>query len=101
MTARGKTVKIKSKTSKLKKTKKISPKKAYTIKNPIGSPTFKKVKANKSSGKFRVNAKTGQITVKKGLKRGTYKLTVRSSAPGNDNYGSITKNVVVKIKIYK
>jgi len=101
MTARGKTVKIKSKAKALKKTVKISPKKAYTIKNPIGSPTFKKVKANKSSGKFRVNAKTGQITVKKGLKRGTYKLTVRISAPGNDNYGPLTKNVVIKIKIYK
>lgn len=101
MTAKGRTVKIKSKTKKLKKTKTISAKKAYNIKDPAGEVTYRKVKANKSSGKFKVDPETGKITVKKGLKRGTYKLTVNVTDPGSSNYDAAETSVVVKITIKK
>ena len=101
MTAKGRTARIKSKAKKLKKAKTISAKKAYNIKDPTGKVTYKKVKASKSSGKFKVDKKTGKITLKKGLKRGTYKLTVKVTDPGSSNYNAAVTNVVVKITIKK
>lgn len=102
MTVSGKTVKIRSKANKLNKTKKISAAKAYSFTNePVGEPAFQLVKASKSSGKFKVDPKTGQITVRKGLKRGTYQLTVKVKDPGNDTCSPVAKNVVVKIKVVK
>ena len=101
MIAEGKTVKIKSKSGKLEKTKKITAKKAYSIKNQAGQVTFKKVKANKSSKKFTVNEKTGKITVRKGLKRGIYRLRVNISDSGSKDYKPFDKNVTVRIKVTK
>ena len=101
MVAKGKTVKIKSKTKALKKAKYIAKSKAYMIFNPNGKITYKKVKANKSAGKFAVNTKTGKITVKKGIKRGTYKLTVKVTDPGNKTHYGASKNVIVTIRITK
>lgn len=97
----GKKVTLKSKAKKLKKAKIISKDTAYTILNNNGKVTFKKVKANKSSGKFTVDSKTGKITVKKGTKTGTYKLTVKISDPGNSTHYGKDTNVIVTIKIKK
>ena len=95
MTAKGKTVKLKYKTLK-KKTLKIAKTKAFTIKKPQGTVTFKKLKGNK---KITVNKKTGKITVKKGLKKGTYKVKVSVTAAGNKTYKKVTKKVTVTIKV--
>ena len=69
--------------------------------------TFK-IKATKAQGKVTYSvtksakkagvsvAKNGKVTIKKGTKKGTYKVTV--TAAGNDNYRSISKTVKVKIK---
>ena len=72
--------------------------KAYTIKNPVGTLTFKKAdKSGKS--KITVNKKTGKITVKKGIRKGTYKVKVKITAAGNSKYKAGCKTVTVKIKV--
>lgn len=60
--------------------------------------TYKLVKANKSKSKFKVAA-NGKITVKKKLKKGTYKLTIKASAEKSANYQAASKNFVVTIKV--
>ena len=37
--------------------------------------------------------------MKKGVKKGTYKLTVKVSAAGNGDYEAGSKNVTVKIRV--
>lgn len=37
--------------------------------------------------------------MKKGLKKGTYKLKVKVTAAGNKKYGPATKTITVKLKI--
>ena len=62
-----------------------------------GTLTYKKVKGNK---KITINKKTGKVTVKKGLKKGTYKVKVKIKAKGNANYkASAFKTVTFKIKV--
>lgn len=98
--AKGKTVKLKAK--KLKKKKQtITRKRAITIKNAKGEVTYTKVKVNKKkyAKKFTINKKTGKITVKKGVKKGLYKVTVRVKAAGNGSYLPASKKVVVKIRV--
>ncbi|MBQ3292269.1 MAG: hypothetical protein IJH43_07830 [Mogibacterium sp.] len=94
LTAKGKTIKIKKKTIK-KKTLKYAAKKAFTVSKAQGTVTYKKTKGNK---KITV-AKNGKITVKKGLKKGTYKIKVKVTAAGNDNYLAGSKTVTVTIKV--
>ena len=85
----------------LKKAKKIAPEKAYTIEGAIGELAFSKVKANKTSKKFKVNATTGQIKVKKGLKKGRYELTVLISDTGDKNHEAAEAQAVVTINVKK
>ena len=56
---------------------------------------------NKVSGKarFTVNKKTGKIKIKKGTKKGTYKVKVRVTAAGTDTYQPGSKTATVKIKV--
>ena len=96
------TVKAKTFTMKAKKLKK----KAQTIKaakvtkgnSAQTAITYSLVKANKSKGKFKVAA-DGKITVKKGLKKGTYKLTLKASAAETTEYQAASKNFKVTIKV--
>ena len=55
----------------------------------------------KTSGskKITINKKTGKVTVKKGLKKGTYKVKVKVTAAGNANYRKATKKVTLKIRV--
>ena len=55
--------------------------------------------AKKSGDKNITVAKNGNITVKKGLKKGTYKVVVNVTAAGNSNYNKLTKAVTVKITV--
>ena len=92
--AKGKTVKVKY--VKLKnKNQTVAQKKAFSIRKAQGKVTYKKSSGNK---KITV-AKNGKITVKKGLKKGTYKVKVKVTAAGNANYKSSTKAVTVTIKV--
>ena len=78
-----------------KKAQVISAKKVLSVSNAIGKLTYKKVKGNK---KITV-AKNGKITVKKGLKKGTYKIKINVTAAGNYLYKTSSKTTVVTIKV--
>ena len=92
---------IKAKHSQLKKSNK-----AYAInkaKKAQGKVTYsitKAVKGKKSfKRKFSINKKTGKITVKKGIAKGAYKVTVKAAAKGNANYKPGSKAAVITIKV--
>lgn len=91
--------KYKIKYSKLKKVRKKIPYSSvilFTSKGQ-GSLTFTKRSGNK---KIKISKK-GTITVKKKLKKGTYKVKVRVRASGNGNYDpSTVKTVTIRIKVY-
>jgi len=94
LSATGKTVNLKfSKLKKKNQTVKVS--KAVTVKNAKGTVTYKKAKGNK---KITISKK-GKITVKKGLKKGTYKIKIKVTAAGNGSYKPATKTVTVTIKV--
>ena len=63
-----------------------------------GTVTF--VKQKGSSTKLAINKTTGKITVKKGTKKGIYKIKVKITANGNKNYKakSIIKTIKVRVK---
>ena len=84
-----------------KKAVKIARKKAIAVSKAKGKVTYKLVSVKKAKFKkyFKVAKKTGKITVKKGLKRGTYKLRVAVSAAGDASYKAKTKVVTVKVKV--
>ena len=69
---------------------------AVNVTKAQGTKTFKKLSGN---AKITVNKTTGKLTVKKGLKKGTYKVKVRVTAKGNKNYKSGYKDVTVTIKV--
>ena len=94
LSAKGKTVTLKAKSLK-KKNQTVKLAKAITVKNAKGAVTFKKSSGNK---KITV-AKNGKITVKKGLKKGTYKVKVKVTAAGNKEYKAAVKTVTVTIKV--
>lgn len=97
MTVTAKAKILKAKTLK----KKAQTFKAVTVKNAKGKVTYAKVKVNKKkfAKKFTVNKNTGKITVKKGVKAGTYKVTVKVRAAGNAFYHTSTKNITVRIVV--
>ena len=101
------TVKAKAKTATLaanKKTKKLAKNKkiaATVVKKGVSAKTavsYSKVKANKKAQFFTVS-KNGRITVKKGLAKGVYKLTLRATAKATANYQKAAKTFVVTIKV--
>ena len=69
--------------------------KAFSISNAKGTVTFKKTSGN---SKITV-AKNGNITVKKGLKAGTYKINVRVRAAGNSKFRQGSRTVTLKIRL--
>ena len=94
MKVKGKTVKLKAKKVKKKK-QTIKKGTAFTVTSPQGKVTFKKSSGNKGI----TVSKTGTVSVKKGLKKGTYKVKVKVTAAGNKNYKSLAKTVTMTVKI--
>jgi len=94
------TVKAHSKSVKAKKVqkKKRTVSNAIVVSNAQGKVTYTKVKKG-SSSKLTIGKKSGKITVKKGTKKGTYKIRVKVKAAGNAYYKSKTKTVTVKIRV--
>jgi hypothetical protein len=91
MTASGKTV-----TAKAKSTKTFKKAKAFNVKNAKGKVTFVKKSGN---SKITVTS-AGKVTVKKGLKKGkTYKVKVTVKAAGNGNFLPASKVVTLKVKV--
>ena len=68
----------------------------YTKKKGQGTITYTKSSGNK---KISINKKTGKVTVKKGLKKGTYKVKVKVKAAGNKNYNAKTSTINFKVKV--
>lgn len=97
-------LRIKAKTAQLKfkalkkKTRTLPVTKVIAItKKGQGTMTYTKASGN---NKITVNKKTGKVTVKKGLNKGTYKIKVKVKALGNKNYKpSSVKTVTFKIKV--
>ena len=98
------TMKIKAKTATVKRsavkekaqTLAVSKVIAFTNKGQ-GAKTYVKKSGN---NKITINKITGKVTVKKGLKKGTYKVKVKVKAKGNTNYkASAVKTVTFTIRI--
>jgi len=92
--ATGKTATVKYKDVK-KKAQKLAVKKVVTVSKAKGAVTYKKASGNKN---ITVD-KSGKVTVKKGLKKGTYSVKVKVTAAGNANYAKATKTVTFKVKV--
>ena len=100
LTAKGKKVKIKYK--KLKKKKKTFKRsKIMKLSGVKTKATYKitSVKKKKFKKYFKINAKTGKLTVKKKLKKGKYKVKVKVSAAGTKDYKAATKTVTTIVKV--
>ena len=97
------TLKVSGSTKTLKakklKTKKITIKKAVKVSKAKGKLTYTITKIKKNTKKITINKK-GEIVVGKKLKKGTYKVTVKVTADGNDRYkkGSKKATVIIKVK---
>ena len=99
MNASGKTVRLKAGTLK-NKCLTIAAKKAMSVSKAKGTVSYKLIRVSKKSAKKKFTVKTnGNITVKKGLKKGTYKLTVAVTAAGDINYAKSTKRITVIVKV--
>ena len=103
MTVKAKTVSVKKKVLK-KKPITIKKSKVLTTKKAKGSCLYKILSVKKGkkdfSKKFKINTKTGNILIKKGLGKGSYQVTVKVRAKGNTNYQSSSwKKASFKIKI--
>ena len=49
--------------------------------------------------RFEVNEKNGKITVKKGTKKGLYKVKIKFKAAGNKTYEAQRETITVKILV--
>lgn len=94
----GKTVTIKA-SELAKKSKNFARKKVITISKAKGAVTYKLSSVNKAKYKnyFKINTKTGKVTVKKSLKAGKYTVKVKVKAAGSTYYKSVTKTVSFKV----
>lgn len=74
---------------------------ALTVSNGIGSISYKGSGTDAKSKKaLSINSKSGKITVKKGTKKGSYRIKVKITDKGNNWYDgkTVTKTVTVKVK---
>ena len=94
MTVKAKSPSVKA-GSAAKKKQTIKKAKAFTIKNAKGAVSFRKVGGSK---KLMISDK-GVITVKKGTKKGTYKIKVAVTAAGGTGYKAGAKTVTVKVQV--
>lgn len=93
--ASGKTVTVRY--SKLKKKNQtVKRAKAIAVSKAKGTVTYVKKSGSK---KIIIAKKTGKVTVKKGLKKGTYKVKVKVKAAGTRNYKALTKTVKITIRV--
>ena len=94
---KGKTAAVKYKKLK-KKNQILTAGKVFTFtKKGQGRLTYTKASGSK---KITISKTTGKVTVKKGLKKGTYKIKVKVKAAGNTNYkASAAQSVTFKVKV--
>lgn len=103
--AKKKVQKIMVKVSRLRKYKaaKLRRKKAVfralTVKGAKGKVTYKVSGNRKSKKALKFNKKTRKITVRKGTKKGLYKLKIRVNCAGTEKYLAASKKVTVKVRV--
>ena len=100
---KGKTTKVKYRKLR-KKAQLISRSKVLAISNAKGTlryslVTVKRGKSKKYKKYFKINAVNGIVTVKKKLRKGKYKVTVRVSDSGDSNYKGGSKSVTFTVKV--
>ena len=99
ITVKGKTATVKAKKVK-KKNQTIAASKVVTIvtdEHGIQGAWYSKVSGNK---KITINKYTGTVTVKKKLKKGTYKVKIKVMPTGNDYYEAGNwQQITIKIKV--
>ena len=101
------TLKVKTKTAKVKykklrnKAQTVSRSKVLTVSDAVGNLKYTLVSVKKSKYKkyFKINATTGTVTIKKKLRRGTYKIKCKVKAVGNYYTKGMTRTVTFKIKV--
>ena len=72
----------------------------YGFQNQAGKLVSAKNGKKNFTKQFKINAKTGNVTVKKDLKKGTYNVKVKVKAAGSANYkASSWKSVTFKIRV--
>ena len=103
LTVSGKTAKVKYKKLR-KKAQTVGRSKVLAVSNAQGKVTYSLVSVKRGKSKkykkyFKINATTGNVTVKKKLKKGTYSVTCRVTAAGDVEYKGVTKTVSFKIKV--
>lgn len=91
-----KTVTVKAKTLKKKAVTLARP---VTVKKAKGAVTYANASTAKAAKAFKVNAKSGKVTVPKGVKKGTYALKLKVAAKGSGIYAYGEKTVTVKVKV--
>jgi hypothetical protein len=81
-----------------KKARTIAP---ITVVKAKGALSFKVSEwtTPKAKKHFKLNAKTGKITVKKRTCKGTYRFKVKVTAQGAKNYAKAAKEVTVKVRV--
>lgn len=102
VTLKGKTAQVKI--ADIKNAKKVLKRSAVIkVSNAQGKETYKLMSVEKDKFKdyFKVNKSTCNVTVKKGLKKGTYKLQIRIKVAGTTNYEPATSKVMCKVKVVK
>ncbi|MBQ9061920.1 MAG: leucine-rich repeat protein [Eubacterium sp.] len=99
---KARTVKVKYRNLK-KKAQKLSIKKAVQFTGKGQGPLrYKLAGVSKAKYKrfFKIDAKTGKLTIRKGLKKGVYKVKIKITAGGNTNYSaSGIKKVTCRVKV--
>lgn len=103
LSVKGKTAKVKYKKLR-KKAQTVGRSKVMTVSNAQGKiayslATVKRGKSTKYKKYFKINATTGNVTVKKKLKKGTYTITCKVTATGDVEHKGATKTVTFKIKV--
>lgn len=95
LTVKSKTATVKFSAVK-KKAQTLAVSKVLAVSRNQGKVTYVKAGGN---AKITINKTTGKVTVKKGLKKGTYGVKTKVTAAGNANYKALTKTVTFKVKV--
>ena len=95
LTVKGK--KVNASFAKLKKANlSIAKNSVLTISKAQGKLTYAKTSGNKS---ISINKTKGTIQIKKGIKKGTYKIGVKVTAAGNATYKSASKTATITVVV--
>lgn len=94
-------LKAKAKTVKAAKVSKapVSLPKPFTVKKAKGKVGFSNISSQKGAKAFKVNSRTGTVTIPKMTKKGTYLLKVKIQAAGSSPYAYGSRNLVLKVHI--